>query len=150
MSIISSIQAIQVIDSRGTPTVSCKIVLENGLSATAMVPSGASTGSREALELRDGSDSFMGKGVTKAVTNIQEIIAPGLIGVDVRNQQEIDEKMIALDGTSSKSKLGANAILGVSLAVLNLAAKSLGLPLYIYVNKVFNDINGVTSMLRYK
>ena len=129
--------------------LSHKIVLENGLSATAMVPSGASTGSREALELRDGSDSFMGKGVTKkAVTNIQEIIAPVLIGVDVRNQQEIDEKMIALDGTSSKSKLGANAILGVSLAVLNLAAKSLGLPLYRYVNKVFNDINGVNLVMQ--
>ena len=148
MSIISSIQAIQVIDSRGTPTVSCKIVLENGLSATSMVPSGASTGSREALELRDGSDSFMGKGVTKAITNIQEIIAPALIGVDVTNQQEIDEKMIALDGTSSKSKLGANAILGVSLAVLNLAAKSIGLPLYRYVNKVFNDINGVNLVMQ--
>jgi len=148
MSIISSIQAIQVIDSRGTPTVSCKIVLENGLSATSMVPSGASTGSREALELRDGSDSFMGKGVTKAITNIQEIIAPALIGVDVTNQQEIDEKMIALDGTSSKSKLGANAILGVSLAALNLAAKSLGLPLYMYVNKVFNDINGVNLLMQ--
>jgi len=148
MSIISSIQAIQVIDSRGTPTVSCKIVLENGLSATSMVPSGASTGSREALELRDGSDSFMGKGVTKAITNIQEIIAPALIGVEVTNQQEIDEKMIALDGTSSKSKLGANAILGVSLAVLNLAAKSLGLPLYRYVNKVFNDINGVNLVMQ--
>ena len=148
MSIISSIQAIQVIDSRGTPTVSCKIVLENGLSATSMVPSGASTGSREALELRDGSDSFMGKGVTKAITNIQEIIAPALIGVDVTNQQEIDEKMIALDGTSSKSKLGANAILGVSLAVLNLAAKSLDLPLYRYVNKVFNDINGVNLVMQ--
>ena len=148
MSIISSIQAIQVIDSRGTPTVSCKIVLENGLSATSMVPSGASTGSREALELRDGTDSFMGKGVTKAVTNIQEKIAPVLIGVDVTNQQEIDEKMIALDGTSSKSKLGANAILGVSLAVLKLAAKSLGLPLYRYVNKVFNDINGVNLLMQ--
>jgi len=148
MSIISSIQAIQVIDSRGTPTVSCKIVLENGLSATSMVPSGASTGSREALELRDGTDSFMGKGVTKAVTNIQEKIAPVLIGVDVTNQQEIDEKMIALDGTSSKSNLGANAILGVSLAVLNLAAKSLGLPLYKYVNKVFNDINGANLVMQ--
>ncbi len=142
MSIISSIQAIQVIDSRGMPTVSCKILLENGLSATSMVPSGASTGSREALELRDGAESFMGKGVTKAITNIKEIIAPELLGIDVTNQQEIDEKMIALDGTVSKSKLGANAILGVSLAVLNLAAKTLGLPLYKYVNQVFNNING--------
>ena len=142
MSIISSIQAIQVIDSRGMPTVSCKILLENGLSATSMVPSGASTGSREALELRDGAESFMGKGVTKAITNIQEIIAPELLGIDVTNQQEIDEKMISLDGTVSKSKLGANAILGVSLAVLNLAAKTLGIPLYKYVNQVFNNING--------
>ena len=142
MSIISSIQAIQVIDSRGMPTVSCKILLENGLSATSMVPSGASTGSREAFELRDGAESFMGKGVTKAITNIQEIIAPELLGIDVTNQQEIDEKMISLDGTVSKSKLGANAILGVSLAVLNLAAKTLGIPLYKYVNQVFNNING--------
>tara|TARA_Y100000816_G_scaffold216710_1_gene161872 strand:+ start:1055 stop:2344 length:1290 start_codon:yes stop_codon:yes gene_type:complete len=142
MSIISSIQAIQVIDSRGMPTVSCKIHLENGLSATSMVPSGASTGSREALELRDGAESFMGKGVTKAITNIQEIIAPELLGIDVTNQQEIDEKMISLDGTVSKSKLGANAILGVSLAVLNLAAKTLGIPLYKYVNQVFKNVNG--------
>ena len=101
MSIISSIQAIQVFDSRGTPTVSCKVELDNGLNSISMVPSGASTGSREALELRDGAKSFMGKGVLKAVTNIQEIIAPALIGIDVRNQQEIDEKMIILDGTSS-------------------------------------------------
>ena len=142
MSIISSIQAIQVIDSRGTPTVSCKVELDNGLNAISMVPSGASTGSREALELRDGAKSFMGKGVLKAVTNIQEIIAPALIGIDVRNQQEIDEKMIMLDGTSSKSKLGANAILGVSLAVLNLGAKTLGVPLFHYINQVFNNING--------
>ena len=142
MSIISSIQAIQVIDSRGTPTVSCKIVLENGLSATAMVPSGASTGSREALELRDGSDSFMGKGVTKAVTNIQEIIAPVLIGVDVRNQQEIDEKMIALDGTSSKSKLGANAILAVSLANLKAFSQSSGKHVY----EIIPNIYGAPSL----
>ena len=142
MSIISSIQAIQVIDSRGTPTVSCMIALENGLSSTSMVPSGASTGSREALELRDGTEAFMGKGVSKAIKNINEIIAPTLIGIDVTNQQEIDEKMIMLDGTASKSNLGANAILGVSLAVLNLAANSLGLPLYKYANQVFKNING--------
>ena len=148
MSIISSIQAIQVIDSRGTPTVSCKVELENGLNAISMVPSGASTGSREALELRDGAESFMGKGVLKAVTNIQEIIAPALIGIDVRNQQEIDEKMIMLDGTSSKSKLGANAILGVSLAVLNLGAKTLGLPLFHYINQVFNNINGENLVMQ--
>ena len=119
MSVIQSIQAIQIIDSRGTPTVSCKVTLENGICATSMVPSGASTGSREALELRDGNEAYLGKGVSKAVANIHEIIAPALIGMDVTNQQDIDEKMLALDGTSSKSKLGANAILGVSLAVLD-------------------------------
>ena len=118
MPIIHSIKAIQVIDSRGTPTVSCKVILENGISAISMVPSGASTGSREALELRDGDAAYMGKGVNKAIANIHEIITPALIGMDVTNQQEIDEKMLDLDGTSSKSKLGANAILGVSLAVL--------------------------------
>ena len=107
-----------------------------------MVPSGASTGSREALELRDGNEAYLGKGVSKAVANIHEIIAPALIGMDVTNQQDIDEKMLALDGTSSKSKLGANAILGVSLAVLDAGSKTLELPLYKYINQVFDHING--------
>ena len=142
MSFIQSIQAIQIIDSRGTPTVSCKVTLENGICATSMVPSGASTGSREALELRDGNEAYLGKGVSKAVANIHEIIAPALIGMDVTNQQDIDEKMLALDGTSSKSKLGANAILGVSLAVLDAGSKALELPLYKYINQVFDHING--------
>ena len=142
MSVIYSIKAIQIIDSRGVPTVSCKVTLENGICATSMVPSGASTGSREALELRDGNAGYLGKGVNKAVTNIHEIIAPALIGMDVTNQQDIDEKMIALDGTSSKSNLGANAILGVSLAVLDAGSKTLGLPLYKYINQVFHHING--------
>ena len=142
MSVIQSIQAIQIIDSRGTPTVSCKVTLENGICATSMVPSGASTGSREALELRDGNQAYLGKGVSKAVGNIHEIIAPALIGMDVTNQQDIDEKMLALDGTSSKSKLGANAILGVSLAVLDAGSKALELPLYKYINQVFDHING--------
>ena len=142
MSVIRSIQAIQIIDSRGTPTVSCKVTLENGICATSMVPSGASTGSREALELRDGKEAYLGKGVSKAVGNIHEIIAPALIGMDVTNQQDIDEKMLALDGTSSKSKLGANAILGVSLAVLDAGSKALELPLYKYINQVFDHING--------
>ena len=148
MSIISSIQAIQVFDSRGTPTISCKVTLENGLSATSMVPSGASTGSREALELRDGSESYMGKGVSKAVSNIQELIAPALKGIDVTNQQEIDEKMIALDGSASKSNLGANAILGVSLAVLDVGAKTLGVPLYKYINQIFYNINGEIPVMQ--
>ena len=142
MSIINSIQAIQIIDSRGTPTVSCRVILDNGIYATSMVPSGASTGSREALELRDGNSAFMGKGVSIAVANIKEVIAPALIGMDVTNQQEIDEKMLVLDGTSSKSKLGANAILGVSLAVLSAGSKALKLPLYKYINQVFFNING--------
>jgi enolase len=107
-----------------------------------MVPSGASTGSREALELRDGASTYKGKGVTKAVANIHEIIAPALVGMDVTNQQEIDETMLALDGTSSKSKLGANAILGVSLAVLDAGSKTLELPLYEHINQVFANING--------
>ena len=148
MSIISSIQAIQVFDSRGTPTISCKVTLENGLSATSMVPSGASTGSREALELRDGAESYMGKGVSKAVSNIQELIAPALKGIDVTNQQEIDEKMIALDGSASKSNLGANAILGVSLAVLDVGAKTLGIPLYKYINQIFYNINGEIPVMQ--
>ena len=113
------------------------MILDNGIYATSMVPSGASTGSREALELRDHNADFMGKGVSKAVANINEVIAPTLIGMDVTNQQEIDEKMLALDGTSSKSKLGANAILGVSLAVLNAGSKVLKQPLYKYINQGF-------------
>jgi enolase len=142
MSVIRSIQAIQIIDSRGSPTVSCKVTLENGICATSMVPSGASTGTREALELRDGSTAYFGKGVNKAVENIHEIIAPALVGMDATNQQEIDNKMLALDGTISKSKLGANAILGVSLAVLDAGSKTLKLPLYKYINQVFDHING--------
>ena len=142
MSTINSIEAIQIIDSRGTPSISCKIVLENGIYSTSMVPSGASTGSREALELRDGDEAYFGKGVKKAIANIREIIAPELIGMDVTKQKEIDEKMLSIDGTSSKSKLGANAILGVSLAVLDAGSKTLGIPLYKYINQVFCNING--------
>ncbi len=138
---IKSIQAIQVFDSRGTPTISCKIDLESGASFTSMVPSGASTGSREALELRDGGQSFMGKGVQKAIDNIHNKIAPVLMGMDATKQKLIDEKMIELDGSETKSNLGANAILGVSLAVLGVGANVTGIPLYQYVNQVFNDIN---------
>jgi len=148
MSIINSIQAIQIIDSRGTPTVSCKVILDNGIYATSMVPSGASTGSKEALELRDDDSAFLGKGVSKAVANIKEVIAPALIGMDVTNQQDIDEKMLALDGTSSKSKLGANAILALSLAVLHAGSKALKLPLYKYINQVFSNINGDKPKMR--
>ena len=140
---IKSIKAIQVFDSRGTPTISCRVDLESGASYTSMVPSGASTGSREALELRDGGSTYLGKGVQMAVNNIHNKIAPALIGMDVNHQKLIDETMIALDGSDTKSNLGANAILGVSLAVLGAGANFNDIPIYQYVNKIYSDINGV-------
>ena len=140
---IKSIKAIQVFDSRGTPTISCRVDLESGATYTSMVPSGASTGSREALELRDGGPTYLGKGVQTAVNNIHNKIAPALIGMDVNHQKLIDETMIALDGSDSKSNLGANAILGVSLAVLGAGANFNHIPIYQYVNKIYSDINGV-------
>jgi enolase len=141
---IKSIKAIQVFDSRGTPTISCRVDLESGATYTSMVPSGASTGSREALELRDGGSTYLGKGVQTAVNNIHNKIAPALIGMDVTHQKLIDETMIALDGSDTKSNLGANAILGVSLAVLGAGANFNRIPIYQYVNKIYSDINGVT------
>lgn len=140
---IKSIKAIQVFDSRGTPTISCRVDLESGATYTSMVPSGASTGSREALELRDGGPTYLGKGVQTAVNNIHNKIAPALIGMDVTHQKLIDETMIALDGSDTKSNLGANAILGVSLAVLGAGANFNHIPIYQYVNKIYSDINGV-------
>ena len=140
---IKSIKAIQVFDSRGTPTISCRVDLESGTTYTSMVPSGASTGSREALELRDGGSTYLGKGVQTAVNNIHNKIAPALIGMDVTHQKLIDETMIALDGSDTKSNLGANAILGVSLAVLGAGANFNHIPIYQYVNKIYSDINGV-------
>ena len=140
---IKSIKAIQVFDSRGTPTISCRVDLESGATYTSMVPSGASTGSREALELRDGGSNYLGKGVQTAVNNIHNKIAPALIGMDVTDQKLIDETMIALDGSDTKSNLGANAILGVSLAVLGAGANFNHIPIYQYVNKIYSDINGV-------
>ena len=140
---IKSIKAIQVFDSRGTPTISCRVDLESGATYTSMVPSGASTGSREALELRDGGSTYLGKGVQTAVNNIHNKIAPALIGMDVTHQKLIDETMIALDGSDTKSNLGANAILGVSLAVLGAGANFNRIPIYQYVNKIYSDINGV-------
>lgn len=114
---IKSIEAYEVIDSRGNPTVECKLTLENGISAIALVPSGASTGEREALELRDGGKRFNGKGVLKACENVNKIIAPKLIGKQIEKQNEIDDVMLALDSTEFKTNLGANAMLSVSLAV---------------------------------
>ena len=117
MSKIKDIKAREILDSRGNPTVEVDVILESGILGRASVPSGASTGSKEALELRDGGERYNGKGVQKAVSNVNNIIKNELLGIDVTKQQEIDYKMIELDGTSNKEKLGANAMLGVSLAV---------------------------------
>jgi len=127
---IKKIEAYQVIDSRGNPTVECEVTLENGIKATAMVPSGASTGEREALELRDGEKAFNGKGVLKACQNVNKIIAPALIGKDVGKQSEIDNLMLKLDGTEFKTNLGANATLSVSLAVARANALNKGKSLF--------------------
>ena len=136
MSIIVSVHARQIFDSRGNPTVEVDVVTENGILGRAAVPSGASTGEHEAVELRDGGNTYMGKGVLKAVENVNNIIAEELIGASVFEQNAIDNKMIEVDGTPNKSKLGANAILGVSLAVAKAAANELGMPLYRYVGGV--------------
>ncbi len=146
---IKKIEAYEVIDSRGNPTVECEVTLENGIYATAIVPSGASTGEREALELRDGGARYHGKGVLKAVSNVNNIIAKALIGKDVSKQSEIDEIMIKLDGTEYKTNLGANAILSVSLAVAKANALNKNMPLFKSLGKgttlpmpMLNVING--------
>jgi enolase len=137
MSIITDIWAREILDSRGNPTVEVEVVLESGVFGRAAVPSGASTGSKEALELRDKDEKrYKGKGVSKAVANVMEEIADEIIGYDALRQVEIDEMLIDLDGTENKSKLGANAILGVSLATARAAANFLGLPLYQYIGGV--------------
>ena len=134
---IEKVHAREIIDSRGNPTVEVEVTLENGVMGRASVPSGASTGENEALELRDGNKKrFAGKGVLKAVENVNDIIAPELKGFRVTDQRAIDYMMLALDGTPTKSKLGANAILGVSLAVAQTAAKALDMPLYRYIGGV--------------
>ena len=131
---IQKIVGREILDSRGNPTVEVDVVLENGVMGRAAVPSGASTGENEALELRDGDKArYLGKGTLKAVANVNEIIAPALIGDDVFAQRAIDQKMLEIDGTPTKSRLGANAILGVSLAVAQAAAKALNIPLYRYI-----------------
>lgn len=137
MSTIYEIFAREVLDSRGNPTVEAEVTLESGVTARAIVPSGASTGEREALELRDGDkERFQGKGVLTAVNNVNEVIAPKLEGSDAIDQALIDNTMIELDGTDNKSKLGANAILAVSMAVARAAADFLDLPLYRYLGGV--------------
>jgi enolase len=137
MSIIADVYAREILDSRGNPTLEVEVLLESGVMGRAAVPSGASTGEREALELRDGDSSrYLGKGVLTAVDNVNSKIADQLIGMDATDQTGIDARMIELDGTECKSNLGANAILGVSLAVAKAAAEALGLPLYRYIGGV--------------
>ena len=136
MSIIINIHARQIFDSRGNPTIEVDVTTENGISGRAAVPSGASTGEHEAVELRDGGKDYMGKGVKNAIENVNTLITQELLGVSVFEQNEIDKIMIDLDGTPNKSKLGANAILGVSLATAKAAANELGLPLYRYIGGV--------------
>jgi enolase len=136
MSMIISVHARQILDSRGNPTVEVDVTTENGILGRAAVPSGASTGEHEAVELRDGGSSYMGKGVLKAVENVNTVLAEAILGMSVFEQNEIDQVMIDLDGTPNKSNLGANAILGISLAVAKAAAQELGMPLYRYVGGV--------------
>ncbi|MBR4070408.1 MAG: phosphopyruvate hydratase, partial [Bacteroidaceae bacterium] len=134
---IDKIIAREILDSRGNPTIEVDVILENGVMGRAAVPSGASTGENEALEMRDGDKGrYGGKGTLRAVDNVNTIIAPALIGRSAFRQREIDNLMLSLDGTANKSKLGANAILGVSLAVARAAAKSLDMPLYRYIGGV--------------
>ncbi|MDY0040099.1 MAG: phosphopyruvate hydratase, partial [Desulforhabdus sp.] len=137
MSEIISVRAREILDSRGNPTLETDVFLDTGFKGSAAVPSGASTGSREALELRDGDSSrYLGKGVTQAVSNVNDIIAPEIIGFDVRDQVALDRLLIGLDGTENKGKLGANAILSVSMAAAKAAAIEADLPLFRYLGGV--------------
>ena len=136
MSLILDVHARQILDSRGNPTVEVDVITNNGARGRAAVPSGASTGEYEAVELRDGGKEYLGKGVLKAVENVNDIIAEEIVGMNVFDQNLIDKVLIELDGTPNKSRLGANAILGVSLAVAKAAAEELGIPLYRYVGGV--------------
>ena len=151
MVFIEDVEAHEVLDSRGNPTVRATVRLSDGTEASAIVPSGASTGKREALELRDKDERYAGKGVLKAVSNVNEKIAEAIIGLDAYNQRAVDDEMLELDGTHNYSNLGANAVLGVSMAVARAAAKSLDVPLYRYLGganasvlpvPMFNIING--------
>lgn len=144
---IKKVHAIEVLDSRGNPTIEAGVMLDNGVSGTAIVPSGASTGEREATELRDGDKKrYLGKGVLKAVENVENIISPALTGKYVSDQREVDNTMIELDGTPNKSKLGANAILSVSMAVAKAASKCHGMSLFHYIGGVNASVLPVPSM----
>lgn len=146
MSYIVDIRGRQILDSRGNPTVEADVITENGFVGRAAVPSGASTGSHEAVELRDGGDKYMGKGVQSAVTNINTVLAEELSGVDIHDQRAIDNIMLELDGTDNKSKLGANAILAVSLAAAKAGAQEAGLSLFKYVGGVNANILPIPMM----
>ena len=143
MYLIEKVHARQIMDSRGNPTIECDIVLSGGAMGRAAVPSGASTGSFEALELRDGGNSYMGKGVLTAVKNVNEIISPAITGMDASAQTEADEKMLSIDGTPNKEKLGANAILAVSLAIAHAVANQKQIPLYKYIASMYGNENPV-------
>ena len=144
---IRNIKAREILDSRGTPTVEAEVILDCGCIGTASVPSGASTGEHEAIELRDGDPHrYFGKGVLKAVSNVNDIIAPELVGMNALEQESIDRKMIELDGTPNKSRLGANAILAVSLAIAKAAANALEMPLYMYLNHSDTELMPVPMM----
>ena len=146
-SIIESISALEILDSRGNPTVEVEVALEDGSWGRAAVPSGASTGEHEALEMRDGDKKrYLGKGVSKAVANVNGVISDALFGWDAAEQKAIDSQLLELDRTPNKSKLGANAILGVSLAVAKAAANSFGLPLYRYLGGVYAHVLPVPMM----
>ena len=136
---IKTVHARQIMDSRGNPTVECDVILSGGAMGRAAVPSGASTGSFEALEMRDGGAAYMGRGVMSAVKNVNDVIAPEIIGMNATAQSDIDAKMIALDGTPNKEKLGANAILAVSLAVAHAAANQKKIPLFEYIASVYGN-----------
>ncbi|MCE9563366.1 MAG: phosphopyruvate hydratase [Planctomycetes bacterium] len=147
MALITAVSALEILDSRGNPTVEVEVRLDDGCTAVAAVPSGASTGTREAIELRDGDKSrYGGKGVTRAVRNVEQEIAPLVIGHDAKHQALIDRRIIEADGTPNKSRLGANAILGVSMAVARAAAASAGLPLYQYLGGVGGTVLPVPMM----
>ena len=137
MTTIEQIFGREVLDSRGNPTVEVEVTTSSGFTGRAIVPSGASTGTFEALELRDGDDRYLGKGVKKAVANVNEVICPALLGMNVLDQLSIDKAMLTLDGSDNKNTLGANAILGVSMAVARAAAAEVGLPLFAYLGGVF-------------
>ena len=142
MSKIVQVKAIQIFDSRGTPTISCKVILDNGMEGIAMVPSGASTGSKEALELRDGEIKYHGKGVLNAVDNINNTLGPLVVGNDPIQQEKIDQSLIDRDGTNDKSQLGANSILAISIAVSRVAASLKGISLHEHFSDLYKDMTG--------